>query len=218
MTNTKADILNSCYTVFPGMNTATAVNYFDYTNREIVSQVHVLASDYETINSISNGVKVYALASNVVGVYTCRYQNSSATNDFSEMVETSLETIEQDDRSQLKRTGTPRQFAMDGGSLFVHPTPDTNSVNGYPSLILRVDRATTLGNSNTLPSDVPTHDAWRYGVLKRYAADVGDPKAELYENLFDRAMAKLHRYHHTKSRYTGPMIRGNAFFNKPRVR
>lgn len=218
MTNTKSDIINSCYSVFPGLNSTTADNYFDYAHREIVSQVHVLASDYETVNSIVAGTKVYALTNNVLGVYTCRYQMSSDTNDFTEMVETSLETIEQDDRSQLKRVGTPVQFALDGGSLFVHPTPDTNSVNGYPSFIMRVDRGSTLASNGVLPGDVPTHDAWKYGILKRYAADVGDPKTELYDKLFERALAKLHRYRHTKNRYTGPTVKSNAFFNKPIVR
>lgn len=219
MTNTVQDVINTTQRVFPGMVNSVAKEHFDSTHREIVSSVHLL-SDYETINTISNGVAAYDINGNIMGVYECRLQKSSNTTDFTPMMEVSRETVAQDDYEYLKRTSnSPDMFSIDGSQLVVYGTPNFNSTNGYPRFILRVDRAAGLNTGDALPNHVPSHDAWKFGVLKRYAEEIGDPKIEIYERAWGKALNRLQSYNYTRNRYIqGPTIKSKAFFNNPRVR
>lgn len=219
MTNTVQDIINTTQRVFPGMVNSVAKEHFDSTHREIVSQVH-LHSDVEVLNSIVNGTAIYTLNTNVMGVYTCRWQINSTANAFVALKEVSRETIEQDDIEYLKRTAPiPEFFAIDGDQIYLFPTPTTNSVNGYPFIAMRVDAATTLNTDLQLPQSVPSHDAWKFGILKRYAEETGDPKINIYEKAWKDALSRLQNHRFTKNRFIqGPEIKPKAFFNNPRVR
>lgn len=202
------------------MGNTVAKEHFDSTHREIVSQVHLL-SDSDSIVNIVNGVGLYDINSDVLGVYAARWQLSSATNDFSELQETNKETIEQDDRSWLKQTASvPTHFALDGSQLQLYPLPTVNSdVNGYPRVIMRVDKASTLNTNAAMPAAVPSHDAWKYGMAMRHTEETADPRHDMYAKSFYRALSRLQNYRFTKNRYIqGPVVKSQAFFNNPRVK
>lgn len=217
MINTKSDLINAVKRVYPSMPNGTADQLFDETNREIVTDIH-LTSTTETVTNITNGTRIYSMTNTVMGVYTCRLQNSATATDFTALEETSVEAVEQADREYLKRTGTPTHFAVDGDKVWVHPTPDFNTTNGYPTLILRSDTAATLNSNSALPAHVPGYDAWKYGVCAKYAADIGDPKFPIHQAAFENAMKRLHAWRHKRNRYVGPSVKPKAFFNSPSVK
>lgn len=218
MNVTKGDLINSVKRVFPGMNNTTADTMFDEVDREIRSQVH-LNSDYESINSIVNGTASYLLTNNVMGVYEARWQKSSTTNDFVALVETHRDTIAQNDREYLKRTAAvPSHYYIDGDSLALYPTPTINSVNSYPRVIARVDRGPIVNNATAIAGDVPSHDAWKYGVCAKYGTDIGDPRSQGFAVAFEKALNRLHKWHNAKNRFVGPTVKSNAFYANPQVR
>jgi len=154
------------------MNDADGLSLLNDVHRDILARVH-LQSDIEEVTALTTSTRLYDLATTVSRVWWCRYQRSSAVDDYAVLQPISLETLETENQRYLMQSDAePRVWYTAHGSggrlqVGVDPAPATASTGSpeYPRLILRVTRAESLSSSTVLPAGVPTLRAWWKGLI-----------------------------------------------------
>lgn len=180
----------------PELTDADGLLLIEDANREILSRVH-LVSDIENITTMSASVRTYDFDPSVVRVWSARYQRSATTSDYDILQPINFDQIETENPNFLKQDDTTPRFWYINHSLTgtlqiaVDPAPDQASSSGYPRIIARVTRSTTLSSGSLLPIGVPTHRAWILGTIA-YWDELNNPaNYPQSRNEFEQAISEL---------------------------
>lgn len=143
----------------------------------------------QSLTSLVAGTNNYALTAGTKRVYNARYlANSSSSKPLEPTHRDHMDVL--DPNWEARANGTPREYWVEAGKVYLHPTPDTSSSGGYPKVELVTTLGQTLVVGTTLPS-VPNYQAWVEGVKWRIALRKNDPRMEIYRGLYMMERTRL---------------------------
>jgi len=203
----------------PSITAADGLVLLNDVHNEILSRVN-LQSDIETIATLSATTRLYDLTTTVKKVWWCRYQLSSTENDYVELKPTTVDTLEYE--NYVSNSGTPPSVYFtthksDGTmQIGIHPLPAATS-GSYPSLILRVTRATalTVSPDSDLPLGAPSFKAWWRGIVAYWDELKGHEEEGKSIGLYNQAIQELLTWKQTQNAKVLPSAAPTPSYHYP---
>lgn len=156
---TVADIVTKFRRRFPDCSAASAIEYYNDAQKEILFQIPY-AKRARQLN-VQSGVQEYPLEAEELKVWSVRYVRSSSPGDYKELRATSEDELDLDRPGwRSEDPSEPQYFYIDsqdgsGGTIGTFPTSDTTSANGYPKLIIETSIYNPAENQNTPLPNIP---------------------------------------------------------------
>ena len=192
-----SDIVSDVQNHFPEATSAQIVAILNKIHARLCQQFRLVVGR-ETLSAFVAGTGEYSLPANVAEIYQATWYDSSSS--FMVLQPTTVQTL--DTRQQGWRSmpsGYPLQYYVDGvlsvggtqGTLGLYPAPSVSTSGGYPSLVLDVAYYQTLSSGSTMPPQVPSYDAWFFGVLSDLALQRNDARLKIYREREDEGITTL---------------------------
>lgn len=108
---------------------------------------------------------------------------------------------------------SPVWYDERAGNLVLYPAPSVTSSGGYPKVVVTVSKSQTLEMATALPDAVCDHEAWLYGLCRRYAAMKSPDKVQMFVALEKDSLQRLKSYSQGKAIRQKPNVRSSI----PRV-
>lgn len=187
---------------FPDITTANAELLFNDIYREVMMDVDFVVEAVSTIN-LTSGTRLYPLPAGSMQVHKVIYKDGAIS--FKALAPGTLADL--DKKSPLWRTETATtskpvsQWYIDGTSLGIYPAPDATTVAGIPVVQVYYQPSPTasLVSSDPLPDNIPSLEAFIFGVCYRFSAAWNPPRMAFYQVQYLRARAALDKYFSNRS-------------------
>lgn len=207
------DIVYRVVQSFDRLDETNALTLINDIHREIVNDVRIYPDSQQDISLVA-GTKLYNLPADLVRLWSAVYIDG--TTQGQPMVPTNVDEL--DYKNPTWRTAPnsrPFFYYERAGQIGFHPTPDTTSSGGVPTV--RIYYATVSANDleigDTLPDTVKSIDAWVYGACLKHAIQASDQRISLFATLFSKAMNDALSWNYGRTPRDKPSIR----YNSPRI-
>jgi len=155
---TVADIINKFRRRFPDCSSASALEYYNDAQKEILFQIPY-AKRTRHLN-LQAGVQEYPLESEELKIWSVRLVRSALTGDWIDLKATSEDELDLDRPGwRSEDPGEPRFFYVDsqewGGTIGTFPTSASTTENGFPKLIIEASIYNPAENQNTPLPNIP---------------------------------------------------------------
>lgn len=168
-----------------------AVSILNDVHAEIVTQCGLYMHTTLDVPFVA-GVREYAFDGDVYGVVAGSYVQGPGSS--LPMRQTSVDRLDYEVPGwrDFGTRGSPFQYYLQGAAIGFWTTPNVTTVGGYPFARLTVlERSALTSLASPLPAQVPTLDAWVFGVCLRWCVRNDRAALELYAPLASRALGKL---------------------------
>lgn len=208
---TVAELISLTRGHFDTFDSGEALTHLQAVHNNICRLVRVLPDESVDV-SITAGASEYPIA-DLLRIWDAAYWKSAT--DSKALIPRSVDQMDLETHGAWRRdqSSTPVWYDERAGSLVLHPAPDTTTASGYPKVVLSVSLVQPLDMTTSLPA-VADHEAWLYGLCRRYAAMKAAYKLQMFMALEQEAMNKLRRFSQGKAARQKPNLRPMV----PRVR
>jgi hypothetical protein len=194
---------------FDGFDDQEALTYLQAVHNKILRLVRV-KPDENYNQTLIAGVGSYALDPLISRIWSASYSGSSG--DARPLYPGSVDELDWQTKGiwRTQPNGTPIWYDERAGRLILYPTPDTTTIDGYPSVPLVVQKTDALSLTDSLPIAVDEFDAWIYGLCRKYAAEKARDQFPAFEALYRQALNDLIAFSEGKSARQMPNIQADV--------
>lgn len=196
------DVINQARQHFPDLTAANALVLFNDIYKEVMMDV-----DFE-IEAVHNeplvaNQRTYPLPATVMQVHKVIYFESATVSKA--LAPGTLADLDKKSplwRTEVATTEKPvAQWYTDGEKLGLYPAPATSASPTYPrvSIYYQPSPATDLVGTDPIPDNIPSIEAFLYGVCYRFAAAWNPTRTQFYQVQYLRARAALDKYLNNRS-------------------
>jgi len=170
------------------------MQYLNEAHVYIQSQLH-LVPDQTYLFTLTAGTQEYALPDGVIAIWDASYWSGGYVQggtNFKPLKATNVDTLFEDygPNWDLRPNSQPWCYYERGGNVGFYPNPDTTNAQ----VRIVYTPASVLTPTSTLPTNIPSCEAWVWFVAEKIMARQDFQKAMAFREKFEFEMERLRKY------------------------